>query len=67
MSQEIVCEMTKYAQEKMGKNWFPYKFERSVGGVIMTGAVCPLKKNGEPNFRKKDPSTVQTIIYPLKD
>ena len=62
-----VCEFTQYAQDIMGENWYPYKFERALGGVIMTGAVCPLKQNGEPNFRKRDRDTICRIIYPIKE
>lgn len=64
----IECEFTKHAQKKLNNpRWFPWKFERAVGGVIMRGAECPLKKDGSPNFRKRDKTTECVVIYPLKD
>lgn len=62
------CKFTKYAQRKLkNKKWFPWLFERAVGGVIMTGAECPLKRNGEPNFRKYNKDTKMMVVYPIKE
>ena len=58
---------TIYAQKKLGDTWFPYKFERVFGGVILTGAECPLKKDGTPNFRKKNIDTISKLIYPIEE
>lgn len=64
----MIDDFTAYAQKKLkNKNWFPWKFERVVGGIIMTGASCPLKKDGSPDFRKKDKSTQCVVIYPIKE
>ena len=63
-----VEKWTKYAQEKTGlKDWHPWRFERIRGAILLTGAVCPLKKDGTPNFRKADNSTKETIAYPMED
>lgn len=62
------CEFTRFAQERLNNpNWYPWKFERVVGGVIMTGATCPLKKDGSPNFRLKERNTTQAVVYPMED
>lgn len=59
---------TAYAQKKLADpSWFPWHFERVVGGIIMTGARCPLKRDGSPDFRKRDRSTEQKVLYPIKD
>jgi hypothetical protein len=34
-------------------------------GYKVTGAVAPLKKDGYPNFKKRDKSTVREIILPF--
>lgn len=62
------CPFTKYAQRVLkNKNWYPWKFERAVGGVILTGAECPLKMDGTPNFRKRNRATECKLIYPVKE
>ena len=64
----MTCDYTRYAQKKLkNKNWYPWLFERVVGGVLLTGAECPLKKDGEPNFRKYNKETKCTVVYPIKD
>lgn len=61
-------DWTAYAQDKLNSpNWFPYKFERVVGGILLIGAECPLKRDGKPNFRKKNRDTIQTVVYPIDD
>lgn len=49
-------------------NWFPWLFERGIGGTICTGAVCPLitrgKNKGRPNFRKKKTNTEIKVFAP---
>lgn len=62
------CKFTKFAQEKLNNpNWFPWKFERVVGGVLLTGAECPLKRDGQPNVRKHDKATKCTVVFPVSD
>lgn len=62
------CDFTAHAQRVLkNKNWYPYKFERAFGGVILTGAVMPLTKTGRPNVRKRDKSTEIKVIYPIKE
>lgn len=59
---------TEYAQRVLNNpNWYPWKFERVVGGILLTGAVCPLKKDGTPNTRKPDRSTQCTVIFPIEE
>lgn len=59
----IIDKMTEYLQKRLkNKNWFPWLLESIEGGILVTGAECPLKKNGEPNFRKKDKSTIKKIV-----
>lgn len=49
-------------------DWHAWLFERIEGGVLCTGAVCPLitrgKRKGEPNFKKADKSTKKTVFVP---
>lgn len=57
------------AAEKSGlSGWRPWLFTRIEGGILCTGAVCPPvlrgKHKGEPNWRKKDPSTVRQVFVP---
>ena len=62
------CDFTRYAQSKLkNTSWYPWKFERVVGGVLLTGAECPLKKDGSPNFRKRDKSTQCVVVYPVEE
>lgn len=53
------------------KNWHPWIFEAIKGGVLCTGAVCPMKTRGPnkgcPNFRKHDPSTKTQVFVPCID
>ena len=53
------------------ENWFPWIFEAAKGGVVCTGAVCPMKtrgpNKGHPNFRKHDPSTKTIVFVPCID
>jgi hypothetical protein len=64
-------EYTKYCQKILkNKNWYPWKFEVAVGGIICTGAECPKivrgSKKGQPNFRERDKSTENRIFIPKK-
>ena len=51
-------------------NWYPWIFRAAKGGVICTGAVCPLRtkgpRKGDPNYRKHDPSTKFDVIVPAE-
>ncbi len=47
-------------------NWYPWIFRSFVGGVMCTGAICPLKtkgpNKGQPNFRKADKLTKTNVF-----
>lgn len=59
---------TAYAQKKLGlSDWYPWKFERVLGGIVMTGAVMPLKLDGRPNVRNRDKATETKVLYPIED
>jgi hypothetical protein len=49
-------------------NWVPWKFSAAKGGLVCVGAVCPPitrgRNKGQPNYRKADPSTMETVIIP---
>lgn len=54
------------AQKLSGQeNWYPWVFQRIHNGVLCTGAVFPLKKDGSPNYRKADKSTKSTVLVPF--
>jgi len=58
---------TKYCQDELNdQNWFPWKFRAVTGGIIATGARCPVitrgKNKGKPNYRKADKSTMCEVI-----
>lgn len=62
------CGFNQYAQRVLkNPKFFVWKFERVHGGVLLTGAECPLKRNGQPNIRKHDRNTKMTIVYPVKE
>ena len=48
------------------KDWHPWLYEAAVGGVVVTGAPCPLitrgRNRGRPNYRKRDMNRVAKVI-----
>lgn len=63
-----IATWTKYAQDKLNDpDWHPWHFERVLGGILLTGARCPKKKDGTPNFRKRDKSTEIRVLYPIEE
>ncbi len=63
-----VKSWTRYAQRKLkNKNWHPWRFERAVGGIIMTGAEMPLTRTGRLNLKQRKKSTECKVIFPIKD
>jgi len=62
---------TKASELSGVKGWYPWLFESAVGGIVCTGAVCPLitrgPNKGQPNFKKKDPATQSIVIVPSSD
>lgn len=59
---------TAYGQKFLkNKHWYPWHFEAIAGGILMTGAECPLitrgPRKGQPNFSKKDKSTIEKVLY----
>jgi len=65
-------ETLEQAAERIAgvEGWTPWIFEAVVGGIICTGAVCPLitrgKRKGEPNYRKADMTTYRKVIVPAR-
>lgn len=62
-------EWTKACQNQLNNpNWYPWLFEAAAGGVICTGAECPLiavgKNKGAPNFKKRNMSTKSMVFIP---
>lgn len=53
------------------KDWYPWLFQRIEGGILCTGAVCPLvtrgKRKGEPNYRKADMATKRTVFIAYEE
>lgn len=63
--------LDKRAKDIAGvENWHPWLFECIKGGVLVTGAVCPLvtrgPRKGEPNYRKYDRTTKMTVFVPVE-
>jgi len=58
-------------QKVKNPEWYPWIFEAVEGGVLCTGAVCPLKirgpDKGAPNYRKADRSTMSRVFVSAKE
>ncbi len=69
MTDNIIDTWTRQAQSILQNGrWYPLKFESAANGYIMiTGAECPLKKNGTPNYRKRDKMTQCVVVVPVGD
>lgn len=66
-----VFELAEIAAQKIQlKGWAAYDFEAIHGGVLCTGAVCPLvtrgPNKGRPNYRKADPRTIERVFIPTR-
>ena len=50
------------------EGWVPWIFEAMKGGIVCSGAVCPLitrgPNKGTPNYRKADMKTFMKVIVP---
>ena len=58
----------KYCQKIIEKKrWFPWKFESLSDEILCEGAVCQLKKDGRPNYRKYDKSTRDKVFIPSSE
>jgi hypothetical protein len=67
----MITELEQEAITLVGVDgWYPWEFERINNGVLCTGAVCPLitrgPNKGQPNYRKADKSTKQSVVVPFK-
>jgi hypothetical protein len=60
------CKFNIWARGHLNKpNFFVWKFERLANGILLTGAECPLKRDGSPNIRKRDKSTETKLVMPF--
>lgn len=66
-SETPIQEWTRRCQDKLhNKKWFPWAFEAVEGGILCTGAECPLytegPKRGLPNYNRPAKGTERTVL-----
>jgi hypothetical protein len=67
MAEDTETAIEKRARAKVGRSdWYAKRYIAAANGVIVEGGVCPVKQRGknagEPNFRKMDPASIETVL-----